>query len=29
LSIMNIPTSGAGLPIGSVYRIGNALCIVT
>jgi hypothetical protein len=28
LSIMNIPTSGVGLPVGSVYRVGNALCIV-
>jgi hypothetical protein len=29
LSIMNIPTSGAGLPPGSVYRVGNSLCITT
>ena len=29
LSIMNIPTSGAGLPAGSVYRVGNSLCITT
>jgi hypothetical protein len=28
LSIKNIPTSGAGLPDGSVFRIGGALCIV-
>jgi hypothetical protein len=28
LSIMNIPTSNAGLPSGSVYRVGSALCIV-
>jgi hypothetical protein len=28
LSIKNIPTSGAGLPSGSIYRIGNAVCIV-
>ena len=28
LSIKNIPTSSAGLPSGSIYRIGNAVCIV-
>ena len=28
LSIMSIPTSPAGLPSGSIYRIGNAVCIV-
>jgi hypothetical protein len=28
LSIKNIPTSAAGLPSGSVYRTGSALCIV-
>jgi len=27
LSIMNIPSSGAGLPSNSVYKIGTALFI--
>jgi hypothetical protein len=29
LSIIDIPTSGVGLPVGSVYRNGNSLCITT
>jgi hypothetical protein len=28
LSIKNIPSSSAGLPSGSIYRIGNSVCIV-
>jgi len=28
LSIKNIPSSSVGLPSGSIYRIGNAVCIV-
>jgi hypothetical protein len=28
LSIKNIPTASAGLPSGSVWRSGTALCIV-
>jgi hypothetical protein len=28
LSIRNIPTSSAGLPSGSIYRIGSSVCIV-